>query len=292
MDPQNQTPSLKNAYTQTFRAIRNNPEFFWPFFIFAILESVFLLLLFLAPRMPLRLVLGPPIKTFWGERFLHYPANFLLLPKLSSLSRMFLSVFFGSLLTGAAVSMAVNVFTKGKARFSDSLKIALKKYLTLFAIILIVTVLFYVTMRFTSTTMVKYFIHGHRKFLFIPAALWLGPLAVIINLGMATFIQALFVYAIPALMAENQRFIKCIFRSFVTFKNLFVPTLVLVALPILAYLPIIVLNYNAAFIIRNAFPELVLFILLAGIFISALIVDLLITLSTSFLYLLYRNKKQ
>jgi hypothetical protein len=292
MNPQNQTPSLKNAYTYTFRAIRNNPEFFWPFFIFALLESAFLVLLFLAPRMPLRLVLGPPIRTFWGERFLHYPVNFLLLPKLSSLSRMFLSVMFGSLLTGAAVSMAVNVFTKGKARFIDSLKTALKKYLVLFAIILVVTVLFYLTMRFTSTALVKYFIRGHRTLLFIPAALWLGPLAVIINLGMATVIQALFVYAIPALMAENQRFINCLFRSFVTFKNLCIPTLVLIALPILAYLPIIVLNYNAAFIIRKAFPELILVILLTGVFVSALVVDLLITLSTAFLYQLYWNKKQ
>ncbi|HTY44983.1 MAG TPA: hypothetical protein VMD52_03215 [Patescibacteria group bacterium] len=291
MNPQNQTPTIKNAYTQTFRAIRSTPEFFWPFFIFAILESVFLLILFLAPREPLRLVLGPPIRTFWGERFLHYPANFLLLPKLSSLSRMFLSVFFGSLLTGTAVAMAVDVFTKGKARFDNSLKTALKKYLVLFAIILVVTVLFYLALRFSSTALVKYFIAGHRKLLFIPAALWLGPLAVIINLAVAIVIQALFTYAIPALMAENQRFITCIFRSFVAFKDLFGKTLLLVTLPILAYLPIIVLNYNAAFLIRKAFPEIILIVLLAGVFISALVVDLLITYSTAFLYLLYRNKK-
>lgn len=283
--------SIKNAYASTFNCFKKHSAVLIPFLIFALLESACLILLFLIPRMPLVKFLGPPIRTFWGEKFLHYPMNFLLLPKLNSLSRMFFSVFIGSLLTGSAVAIAIAAFTGGKAKLKNAFKIALKKYLSLFTLVLLITMLFYFLNKATTLLLFKYFLAGHTRLLFIGARTWLGPLSIIVNLGLAIFIQSLFTYTIPLMIAEDTKLIKAIFKSVVLFVRFFFPTLVLVALPMLAYIPIIVLTYNSAFLIDKVFPEIVLVVLFTGTLISSLVVDALTTVSTTFLYLNNRKGK-
>jgi hypothetical protein len=278
-------PRLKDSYAATFNAIKQHPLIAAPFFIFAALETVFLFILFLAPREPLIRFLGPPIRTFWGEKFLHYPFNFLLLPKLDSLSRMGLSVFFGSLLTGIAVAIAASVYLHSPVNFKASFRAAAKKYLSLLAVVLLITTIFYAVNKITTLLLLKYFVAGHDKLLFIPAAIWLGPISIVINLVLALFIQALFTYAIPAIIVDNAKLLPALFRSMFTFKRFFLTTLGIIALPMLIYLPIIVLNINAAFLIDKAFPEIILAVSIAGIIINAVIIDALITLTTAFLYL-------
>src|SRR5512137_299041 len=92
--------SLINTYNLVFKALTRQQKLWVPFIIFVFTELVLLMLLYVAPRQPFNAVLAPPIRAFWGERFLHYPANFLLLPKLESLLRNYLTVFLGSFLTG------------------------------------------------------------------------------------------------------------------------------------------------------------------------------------------------
>jgi len=175
------SPSIGKAFNSTLKSLRNNPALFTPFIIFAIIEITALILIFLIPRMPLRAIFGPPIRTFWGEQFLHYPFNFLLLSKLTSLSRMFLSVVFGSLLTAVAVAMVFDVYNKKKAKFSGCLKSSLKKYLSLFTIVFIFTLVYYISVKIITIGLLKYFAAGHSKLLFIGVNLWLGPLSICIN---------------------------------------------------------------------------------------------------------------
>lgn len=267
-----------NLYTGTLQAFKKKPSVFTPFVIFAALEFLALMIIFLAPRMPLILVFGPPIRTFWGEKFLHYPANFLLLPKLASHSRMLLSIFAGSLLSGLAVSRL----------YEKPSKTAFKKYISLFLIVFIISILFYFSVKLIAILLTKYFM-DHRRLLFLGARLWLGPISIVINLTLALLIQAPFVYAIPALIAGEEKFIKAILKSFVFFKKHFVTTLALAGLPMLIYIPIVILNYNTSLLIYKFFPEVILFVSLSSIVVSSLIVDPLITISTA---LFYRDKRQ
>lgn len=279
----------KKAYNTSIKSLKNHPALFLPFVIFAILEAIVLVVIYLAPRMPLRLILGPVIKTFWGERFLHYPANFLLLPKLASLSRMALAVFFSSLLTGMAVALVFAVYHKKHLKLKEAFKSALKKYASLFIIVLIFTLLFYFSAKLVNVVLLKYFMAGHSRLLFLKANLWMGPILLSINFMLALLIQSAFIYAIPIVMIEKQKLIKAVIGSFILFKKLFIPTLILVGLPMLVYIPIIVLNYKTAFFIDKVFPELVLWISFLGIIISSLIIDSLVTISTTFLYLAHKE---
>lgn len=272
--------SLKKIYGATLLSIRNKPVIFLPFLIYAFLELIGLLLAYSIPRYPLIVIFGPLIKTLWGEMFLHYPSNFLLLPKLASLVRMLISVIIGSLLTGISISML----------YKKTPKDAIKKYVSLFLITFIMTALFYAVVKIITIALIKYFMAGHSRLLFIKANMWLGPFLVIINMLMALFIQSAFVYTIPTLFIKQSKFTSAIFESFVFFRKHFVSTIILVGLPMLIYLPVTILNHNTGFLIRKLFPEFILWVALLNLVVNSLIIDPLITISTALYY--YDNHKK
>lgn len=267
--------SVINIFSTTIKTIKKNPSIYAPFAVFALLEFIALIIVFLAPRAPLNLVLGPPIKTLWGEKFLHYPANFLLLPKLASHTRLFLSIFAGSLLTGLAVALA----------YRKSINTVYKKYIVLLLLIVIISALLYFFTKIITVLLVKYFSSGHKSLLFLSARAWLGPVSLIINLLFTLFVQSAFVYAIPALIIGEGKILKMIGKSFVFFKKHFIATLLLIGLPMLIYVPMVILNYNATLLIYKFFPEIILYIALLGIVISSLVIDPLITIATALFYL-------
>src|SRR4030042_4575140 len=92
--------SITTIYNNGFSAFIRHKKLCIPFVSFFAFELLSLIILYYSPRQPFRVIFGPPIKTFWGERFLHYPFFFMLLPKLLSTARMVLSVFIGSLTAG------------------------------------------------------------------------------------------------------------------------------------------------------------------------------------------------
>lgn len=274
--------SLLVIYTVTLQTLRKKPAVYVPFIIFALFELFLLLLVYLAPRMPVRIFLGPPIKTLWGERFLHYPLNFLLLPKLASLSRMVLSIFLGSLTTGIAVAIL----------YQKEIKSVLKKYALLFLTVLFTTALFYVSTKTAVLLLAKYFMAGHSKLLFLKTGLWMGPILTVLNFTAAIFAQALFVYVIPKLIISNENFIKTILGGFVFFQKHFILTLTLVGLPMMLYTPIIILNQNALFLMNKVYPEFLLWVAVLGTVISSFIIDPLITVSTALFYLNKKNDEK
>ena len=278
MFPKN-NKSVINTYHLVFQSLRSQPKLFIPFFCFALVELVCLFLAYVAPRQPFNVVLAPLIRAFWGERLLHYPANFLLLPKLGSLIRNFLSCILGSLLTGLAVVMVADVFNKKNVRIFSSLKTAINKYFSLFTVVLIITVLFFSFLKLIEMGV---------KFLGPKA--WLGPILIALNLLVVLLVQGIFVYAIPLLMIKNEKLFAALGKSAIMFFKLFVPTVVLIGLPLLFYIPIIALQFNTPLLIDRIFPEAVLYVSIAAVILNSLIVDLFITLSTTTLFL--QNNKE
>ena len=284
------TPSVLNIYSQTASTVKKQPLVLLPFVIFAIFEFAALILLFLAPRMPFIKFFGPPIRVFWGEQFLHYPANFLLLPKLLSLSKMFLAIFFGSLLTGMVVLMVGHIGKNQKIPLIKVVMSALKKYTALFTVLLIVTFLLYYGMKLYIRALSAYFMSGQERLLLLKPHVWLGPVLLLVNFIYTLLIQALFIYSIPFLMIEGQGLFKSLKKSFFLFKKFFKKTIILVGLPLLAYLPIVIIQMNSRFMINNVFPETILILCAAGIVLSTLIIDPIITISTALFFLSQKDK--
>jgi hypothetical protein len=130
----------------------------------------------------------------------------------------------------------------------------------------------------------KYFLAGHKKLLFLGPNIWLGPLSAIIGLFIVLFIQSAFTYAIPAVIGGGDTLVRALIKSVILFKNYFFTTLLLVGLPMLIYVPLLVLNYNSVFLIDRFFPEIILCLAVVGVIVNSLVVDPLITLATAELY--------
>lgn len=286
-------PTLSKAYKNTVKSIKDYPVILIPFAIFALVELVVLCLIFLSPRMPFKLIFGPPIRTFWGEIYLHYPANFLLLPKLASQAKMVLSVILSSVLTATAIFLVADINNKKRPNLAGALKGAFKKYIYFFAVFFIVTVLFYALIKFIDKSFInfiRYLASTHRKFLFLKYASLVEIFIITIHFIIAIFIQSLFIYALPILIIGKEKLFKSIIKSFVFFKGFFFKTLILVGLPMLLYIPMIALNQNTNFLINKFFPEIILLVSFLNIIISSLIVDPIVTVSTTFLYLAHSEK--
>ena len=277
-------PSLIITYANTINLFKSHPILMFPFFIFASIDCLILTIIFLAPRQPFLPVLGPIISTFWGEKFLHYPYNFLLLPKLEYFSRMGLSVLFASLLTGMAVNMIYEAYKRNPIHLGRSFQLALKKYVYLFIAVFLFTGLFYLIIRLVNAGLIQYFFSEGRSKSFLMTRLGLGPIILCVNFFIAMFVQAAFNYIIPVLMLENKNFFRSLTDAFLLFEKLFIFTLLLVGIPLLAYIPIIILNFNTMSLITGFFPELVLIISFLGIIVSDLLINPLITASATIVF--------
>ncbi|MFZ2406919.1 MAG: hypothetical protein WAW41_17420, partial [Methylobacter sp.] len=78
---------------------------------------------------------------------------------------------------------------------------------------------------------------------------------------------------------------KSIWRSFVFFSKNIWQTLLIVTLPIIVYIPIIIMQYKTAYLIDNMFPELVLIVAYAGVFLSSFVIDFFVTMNATLYYL-------
>ncbi len=266
--------TFRRSYAYAARALKGDPAVFLPFLIFAGIEFISLIGLYLAPQAPFRSVLGPIITTFWGKQYLHYPGNFFLLPKLANLARMVLSVVVGSLLTGIAVALL----------YKKPVLTALRKYAHFLVVIFLLLFIFYMTNRQIHIFLVKYFSAGHKNLLMVGANMWLGPVSIAISQLLALIMQSLLAYAIPVLILTDAKFPGAIGRSVVCFFRNPLITLCLVGFPMLIALPLIFINYNSVFLMDTFMPEIVLWVGVLGVVINSLVIDPLVTLSTAAFY--------
>ncbi|UCC96174.1 MAG: hypothetical protein JSW40_05365, partial [Candidatus Omnitrophota bacterium] len=65
-------------------------------------------------------------------------------------------------------------------------------------------------------------------------------------------------------------------------KKLFFPTMILVMLPAIFYIPIVIVKTKAPFLIYKFFPEIILAVFAVGVALS-LIIDVLVVTSTTLL---------
>ncbi len=87
-------------YRQVFLLLKKDPTFLALYIISGVLDLAALIFLFLAPFAPVSYILAPVIRAFWSDVYLHYPQNFVLLPKLYNHAHLLLASTFGIFLTG------------------------------------------------------------------------------------------------------------------------------------------------------------------------------------------------
>lgn len=291
---------VAKIYSASCKLFKDHPRILQPFILLFLIQLLALIVLYFSPRLPLRDIFGPIIRTFWGQRseaaFSHYPYSFILLPKLFQVGSLALSVLVGAFTSGIAITMIQGIENKKRLDFFSATRLAIGKYVYLF----IIVVLWVITLHYSA----KYFDKGTSYLAgLLIKSLSMRPKAVFI-IGTALFwfltvsnfiltiaIHSLLIYAIPILIFEKEKLWKSILKSLAFFKKHWLTTLIFVGLPMLAYVPFSIILQKPSFLIDKFFPEFVAHVILLGVIVNFLFIDPLITVSAALFYLSHRKEK-
>jgi len=270
----------------SFSALFKKPIIVLPLAIAAIINALGLTVLYYYPRRPFSILAGPILKYFHRAHYLHYPANFLFLDKLSNYLTLFLGIIFVSLLSGWMVYLISQQIRKETLKLAEGFKKALSRYLSLAAVWFVVIIFAFGFFKGEGVLFKKYF--QEHLLLFGLNSGQMRQIIVYLNFVLTVMINTVFAFAIPAIILDGKGFFKSIIRSFGLMKNLFLPTFILILLPSLLNFPISLMKYNLPRLMIKFSPEVTLLILGLGIVIT-FVVDSIVLSAVTTLFILNKE---
>jgi hypothetical protein len=274
-----------SIWAMTFRTLRRYPVIIVPFLIIALLEAIVLTLAYLAPRSPLSAILAPPIRALFhypfgstgsGEAFLHYPINFLLLPRLLYIGQIIIGATVGAVMTALAVRMISQANEGLRPTWGINLRDGIFRYFTL--------LIFWGVIFFLETAASR----GLPRFF---SSHLLKQLIFYLSLGIVVLVETFFAYGVAAIMLENQRTWRAILRTLSVAGRTFLPTLILVFVPLLFQILFVFIGGKIPQLMVKFFPEITLFILGASILVT-FITDCILRTSTVILFLVKKDTER
>lgn len=249
---------------ESFKLMFRYPCIFLPYLILILLESCLLVFLFLAYLPILSPLLAPPIKVFFGEIYLHYPYNLLLLPTLFDYPDIVLVLIFTPLISGMTVGMVSQAREGNKPEFSRNLLLAVKKYLILLGLGVIVTIIVFSIFQAGKFLFLKFYTEEVAKVIHIPT--WrMFRLTQYFCFFLTLLIEIFFAFCIPAVMIENKKIFGSIKCGFKVSSSLFLPTFILISVPTIFDIMIVLIKQKMiSQLMDKFFPEIVFVIMGVG----------------------------
>jgi len=259
-----------------YQLVRRYPIIVAPFIGVAVFEGLVLAVWFLAPRPPLSMALAPIIRAFWGEQFLHYPTNFLLLPKIFEYSRNVLTFITGILFSGIALSMLLQASQGQQPEWFLGIGRVARRY---FRLVIIWGVVFGL-----SAACGKALSHYAG---FFPSLRWF----LAAEFAATVAVQLLFVFAFPAIVIENRKTFMSLIRSLALVRLYPLTSFLIVFIPSLFVLPVIYVQLHLPALMRTVAPEAALWALCLRI-VLVTVVDCAVTLAAGMLLIIHRENEQ
>jgi len=273
--------SLAECGKKSFNLIRNHPAVMLPFFLLAIMEGISLSIWYYAPRPPLSAVLSPLIKAFAGEQFLHYPLNFLILPRLLFISRLMVYFSFGLMAAGMTVCSVYQIeVEKRTVGFWGNFNRAVRRYLSLLALGLIYALFSLLIYKVPRIIIARFFIAS-------PFAGYLFAVVFFVSFVGMVFCEGLSIYAVAYMVILRQGIFAGYKKGFLFFKKNFITVFLLLLFFRAFNAGLIIIKNKLPVLIKEffpVFPEITLFVLgteiavlfLANFFIALLACELLV----------------
>ena len=248
-------------YLDVFRAIAK-PLTWFPFLVYALLQFLMLLLLenyvhpYIYPVLhPLIALLGEGRADFFG----HYPELYLMLPTVYQWGKLIIGVVLEGLLIGITSVYFLRAFRNGEK--GVSVATAFTRWPILLIIWAVVTGILLIINLYLPDLFGDMLFKSPRRMMVFEIFLRLLTVAV----------YSVFIYAIPAVIVYRNGLLgafKTTFRLFA--RNPFF-SFFLALIPFLFSIPISYATDNVTTIVDKFTPELVFYILVAGIFVDFLI---------------------
>lgn len=273
-----------------FELILSEPKVLIPFVALGVVETFALWVLSCSPHFPFHYVLAPPIKSIWGGMYLHYPLIYDLIPRMFYYAKIVIGIFVGSVTSATAVLLIARLRAREGADIKKIFLAVLKRYVTLLLLSVILFASVHFLMKQPQALLLKYF-RFHPKLLFIGPKFWLGMFLPILTFVFAVILQGVFVYSIPYVIIKGKKFLAALISGFVLFAKNWLRTLLVVLAPMLLYIPVTVLRGNVGFLSDKFAPEVIVTVLFVGIVVGTVIVDSLVTVATTLIFLEATHEK-
>ena len=262
--------SVKKNWILSFEFIWTKPVVILPFFIIAFLEGLALELLNFSAKKPISIIAGPIIRKFFGENALHYPGNILILPDLFYYAETAIYIFISVFLIAISINVFKNIRQDLPVKRYALIKNALKQYpsFIIFGIIMICLIVLLKNLNLLSFSKITSF--GLRHLPGIPTQLY--SIALLLCLFFSNCVlQVFLILTLPLMVIEKKSFLKALGESlYLAFRNFF-SLFGLILLPYLVYFPVWLLKVESVKLAQKTFPEVILYIIGAGIIIGAVI---------------------
>lgn len=258
---------IRKIWFGSYELMTKHPVIILPFVFIAFLEGIALEISLFCTRTPISFAVNPIIKKFFGEEFLHYPANLILLPRIFYFLQIAIYISAGVFLTAITVNILKNIREKLPIKTNALIKNALGRYFSFFmyGIMMMALIMF---IQKGETFIFGKFVRLAIKYIPSLSQAFYGGLFLICLFLSNIILQTFFVLTVPIIVLEKKPFLKALFASIRFGVRNFFRVFMLIFLPFLAYLPVIVLKNDPARLIDKLFPEVTALVVAAGIAVS------------------------
>ncbi|MEW6618241.1 MAG: hypothetical protein AB1422_02630 [bacterium] len=228
--------------------------------------------------------MAPPIKVFFGESYLHYPSNLVILPTIFDYVDLILVLIFAPLISGMTVRMVYQSAEGHKPEIFSNIFPVLKKYLILLGLWIIVTILIFTIFHLGKFLVSEFYTKEISKAIHIPT--WrMTRLMEYFCFFLTLVIETFFAFCIPIVIIENKKILASIKTSFKISLSLFLVTFILICVPnILNNMIVLIKQKVLILLMDNFFPEIVFVIMGVG-FLVYLITQVLQITSLTLVFL-------
>ncbi|MFH0876979.1 MAG: hypothetical protein V1863_01970 [Candidatus Omnitrophota bacterium] len=271
-------------WKKAFDVILSYPKVFVPFIILGLVETLALFFLAASPHYPVNLLMAEPIRRIKGEIFLHYPYIYEILPSMFYYAKMALGVVIGSVTTASAVVMVSMAAKKETIKVKHVLRIVFKNYLSLILLSALLFVVAHFVLKQPTNGLLRYF-RAHENLLFLGPKQWLYVILPIVNFILAVVLQGFFVFAFPYIVLRKKKFLAALLLGIRLFFKTFLKTFTVIAVPMLLYVPVTMLRGSTVILAQKFAPEVIVGILGIGILVGTVIVDAMVTVAATVLFI-------
>lgn len=264
--------NLWAVLSRGFGLLHANPRLLIPYVYLVFFHASWLTILFLIPRPPLLVILGPVIRAFVGEQALHYPYNLATLPHIYALSKYAVDMTCGIICAGIMISMISQAYQGVAAEWLLGLKRSLRRFFRLVVIWVLTFGLVVV-----AEKLLKHYIFPVMSHYVI---------YLLLEFLMTILMQSLLVFAIPVIIIENKKLLVALQRSLALFRHHAIETIIVVGVPCAFFIPLAFIN--TSYLMNRYFPEITLWVMSLRIFMYVCI-DLAVTLGATII--LMRHKE-
>jgi len=272
----------KTYWRKSLELIIGNSRVVTPFVMLAFFEAMALVLIYFSPRKPLSCIFNPIIRKFQGELFVHYPGNFLALPKLFSYAQSAIYVLAGILLSAVTINMVRNIRAGLPVRTKALVRNASGRYFAFVVYGVLLTALMLLVRESGTVAFVKF---AKLMARFLPeAAMNVFPVILpififVANITLYTFL----ILTVPILVIKKSSLLKALAESVRSgFRNFFAIFRVILV-PFLFSLPVILLSSFSVTVARKTCPEIIALIALLKIIVSVSVECFIIICISQFL---------